>query len=69
MHIRVGYELLFNCPQAAAMIPIVNIHDSRASGIVIPDHLTTDPSVPITAYRDPFGNWCTESWPRPARFD
>ena len=38
------------------MILIVNIHYSRAS-IVIPDYLTTAPSVPITAYRDPFGNW------------
>ena len=58
MHIRVGYELIYNCPQGAPMILIVNIHYSRASDIVIPDYLTTEPSVPITAYRDLFGNWC-----------
>ena len=58
MQIRVGYELVFNCPQGAPMIAIVNIHYSRASDIVIPDYLTTDPSVPIMAYRDLFGNWC-----------
>ena len=57
MHIRVGYELIYNCPQETPMILIVNIHYSRASDIVIPDYLTTEPSVPITAYRDPFGNW------------
>jgi transglutaminase-like putative cysteine protease len=58
MHIRVGYELIYNCPQGTPMILIVNIHYSRASDIVIPDYLTTEPSVPITAYRDLFGNWC-----------
>ena len=58
MHIRVGYELIYHCPQATPMILLVNIHYSRASDIVIPDYLTTEPSVPITAYRDPFGNWC-----------
>ncbi len=25
----------------------------------MPDHLITDPSVPVTAHRDVFGNWCT----------
>jgi transglutaminase-like putative cysteine protease len=59
MHIRVGYELIYHCPQETPMILLVNIHYSRASDIVIPDYLTTEPSVPITAYRDPFGNWCT----------
>src|SRR6266849_5804892 len=54
MQIRVGYELIYNCPQGTPMILIVNIHYSRASDIVIPDYLTTEPSVPITAYRDLF---------------
>ena len=36
-----------------------NIHHTRASDIVIPDHPTTSPSVPITFYRDAFGNWCS----------
>jgi len=40
------------------MILLVNIHYSRASDLIIPDQLTTDPPVPITAYRDGFGNWC-----------
>ena len=41
------------------MILLLSIHYSRASDILIPDHLTTDPPVPGTAYRDSFGNWCT----------
>ena len=59
MQIRVGYEIVYNFPQKTPMILAVNIHYSRASDIVIPDYLTTDPSVPITAYRDGFGNWCS----------
>ena len=41
------------------MILMVNVHYSRASDIVTPDLLTTDPQTPIMAYRDGFGNWCT----------
>jgi transglutaminase-like putative cysteine protease len=59
MLIQVGYELVFNCPQPTPMILMVNVHYSRASDIVTPDRLTTDPETPITAYRDGFGNWCT----------
>jgi transglutaminase-like putative cysteine protease len=40
------------------MIVTLNIHFSRASDIVKPDHLLVSPSVPVTGYRDSFGNWC-----------
>jgi transglutaminase-like putative cysteine protease len=59
MLIQVGYELIFNCPQETPMILMVNVHYSRTSDLVSPDRLTTDPEVPIVAYRDGFGNWCT----------
>jgi hypothetical protein len=55
---RLGYEFVYWCPQPVPMILLVNVHYSRASDLVIPDHLTTEPSVPVTAYRDGFGNWC-----------
>ncbi|MGD0472598.1 MAG: transglutaminase family protein [Candidatus Velthaea sp.] len=58
MKIRVGYELIYDCPQPTPMILTLSIHYTRASDIVIPDFLTTNPSVPISAYRDGFGNWC-----------
>jgi len=41
------------------MVLVLNIHHSRASDIVKPDHLVTNPTVPVTAYRDAFGNWCS----------
>ncbi|MCB0122679.1 MAG: hypothetical protein KDE58_10570, partial [Caldilineaceae bacterium] len=59
MQIRVGYELHYDCLQPTPMILMLNIHYTRASDMVAPDHLYTDPSIPITAYRDGFGNWCS----------
>ena len=59
MQIRVGYELVYECPQPTPMILTLNVHYTRASDIVFPDHLRTDPAVPASAYRDSFGNWCT----------
>src|ERR1044071_8243503 len=58
VHVRVGYELIYNCPQATPMILTLNTHHSRASDLVTPDYMTTEPSVPIKGYRDGFGNWC-----------
>ena len=59
MQLQVGYELIFDCPQQTPMLLMLNIHHSRASDVVVPDCLTTDPSMPFTFYRDSFGNWCT----------
>ena len=59
MQIRVGFEMVYQCPQPTPMILALSIHYSRASDLVRPDHLVTNPSVPIAAYRDLFGNWCS----------
>ena len=59
IQIRVGYELIYDCPQPTAMILTLHIHSSRVSDVLVPDHLITTPSIPITAYRDAFGNWCS----------
>ncbi|MGA8054474.1 MAG: transglutaminase family protein [Burkholderiales bacterium] len=59
MQIRLGYELIYDCPQPTPMLLTLSIHFSRVSDIVVPDHLITTPSIPISAYRDGFGNWCS----------
>jgi transglutaminase-like putative cysteine protease len=59
MQIRLGYELNYTLPQPTPMILTLNVHYSRASDLVRPDHMLTHPSVPIRSYRDSFGNWCT----------
>jgi len=55
MQLRTGYELIYSFPQPTPIILLVNIHESRASDIVVPDNLTAEPSLPITCYRDGFG--------------
>jgi transglutaminase-like putative cysteine protease len=59
MQLRVGYELIYDCPQPTPMILTLHIHSTRVSDLVVPEHLVTKPSIPITAYRDTFGNWCS----------
>jgi transglutaminase-like putative cysteine protease len=67
MRTRVGYEFIYTFPQPTPMILTVNIHYSRASDIIIPDYLTTDPPVPVSAYHDGFGNWCSRITAPPGR--
>lgn len=67
VHLRVGFEMTYNCVQATPMILMVNIHDSRVSDIAIPDEITTEPAVPIHLYRDGFGNWCRRIVAPPGR--
>jgi len=59
LEIKVGYELTYNCPRPTPMMLQLNIHYSRAPDIVIADQMTTDPNIPLSAYRDRFDNWCT----------
>lgn len=59
MNIRIGYELIYDCPQPTPMILTLSVHYTRVSDMIVPDHLIADPPVPLTAYRDSFGNWCS----------
>jgi transglutaminase-like putative cysteine protease len=59
LHIRIGYEIAYECPQPTFMILMLNVHYSRVADLVQPDHVLTSPPVPLQGYRDLFGNWCT----------
>jgi transglutaminase-like putative cysteine protease len=59
LKIRIGYDMVYECAQPTPMILMLNIHYSRMADVVVPDHLLTDPAVPLAAYRDGFGNWCS----------
>jgi len=59
MQIRIGYELDYTFPAPTSMILTLNVHHSRVSDLVRPDHMITNPSRPLRGYRDGFGNWCT----------
>ena len=59
MKLRVGFEMEYLCPAPTPMILALNVHHSRAADLINPDYLTTHPAVPLTAYHDLFGNWCS----------
>jgi transglutaminase-like putative cysteine protease len=58
MQIKIGYELVYESPQPTPMLLLLNIHPSRAADLVAPDLIQADPPIPITHYRDGFGNVC-----------
>jgi len=43
----------------SALIAMLNVHFSRVADLAAPDHIVIIPSVPISCYRDGFGNWCS----------
>jgi transglutaminase-like putative cysteine protease len=59
MQIRIGFELVYECPQPTPMILTLNVHFSRVADLVMADHIITNPPTPISGYRDGFGNWCS----------
>jgi transglutaminase-like putative cysteine protease len=59
MQIRLGYELVYECPQPTPMMLTLNVHYTRVSELVVPDYLVTRPPVAVSGYRDAFGNWCS----------
>jgi hypothetical protein len=59
MKLRVGYELQYAFPQPTPAILVLNIHFTRVSDLTTSDNIIISPSVPISGYRDGFGNWCS----------
>ena len=68
MLIRLGYELVYDFPQPTPMILNLNVHYSRSQDLVRADSISTDPAVPLSMYRDGFGNWCTRLVAPPGSF-
>jgi transglutaminase-like putative cysteine protease len=58
MQLSIGYELVYDFPQPTPVILVVNVHDSRASDLVLRDDLRVEPSVPVVGYHDSYGNHC-----------
>jgi transglutaminase-like putative cysteine protease len=58
MLIRLKYDIQFDIPATLAMVALLNVHSSRASDLLEPDVLQTEPSLEVTNYIDSFGNHC-----------
>ena len=39
MHIRVGYEIAYECPQATPMILMLSVHPSRRPDLATPERI------------------------------
>lgn len=59
MKIRIGYELEFNFPKPTPMILTLKVHSSRVADLLVPDHVVAAPPIPISDYRDTYGNRCS----------
>jgi transglutaminase-like putative cysteine protease len=59
MKFRVGYELQYDFPQPTPVILMLNIHFTRVSDLAMPDHMIVSPAIPLSGYRDEYGNWCS----------
>jgi transglutaminase-like putative cysteine protease len=67
MKLRVGYNLVYDCPRPTPMMLMLNTHYSRADHVLQPDILRTEPPVPVAQYRDGFGNLCSRIVAPPGR--
>jgi transglutaminase-like putative cysteine protease len=59
MLIRLGFDIRFELPAAAAFVAQLRVHPSREADLREPDRLYTDPELPLQEYTDSFGNLCT----------
>jgi hypothetical protein len=50
MIIRAGYAIAFECAAVTPMILHLNTHPSRATDLISPDVVRTDPCYPTDAY-------------------
>jgi transglutaminase-like putative cysteine protease len=59
MRIRAGYEITYDCPAPTPMLLMLNVRQERVGDLETPDVIRTEPLVPISQYRDLFGNLCS----------
>jgi transglutaminase-like putative cysteine protease len=59
MRIRAGYEITYECPAPTPMLLMLNVRQERVGDLETPDVIRTEPLVPISQYRDLFGNLCS----------
>jgi transglutaminase-like putative cysteine protease len=58
MHIRVGYDIVYDCPAPTPMLLLLSIRPERERDLVTPQTMVFDPSIPVQKFFDGFGNVC-----------
>jgi len=67
MRIRAGYEITYECRAPTPMLLMLNVRPELEPDLETPDDLRTDPAVPVTQYRDIYGNTCSRILAPPGR--
>jgi transglutaminase-like putative cysteine protease len=65
MLIRVGFEIAFTFPEPTSLVLMLSLHPSVDSKVRTSEHLTVEPSVPISSYWDIYGNRCSRVFVTP----
>jgi transglutaminase-like putative cysteine protease len=58
MHIRVGYDIVYDCPAPTPMLLLLSIRPEREVDLVTPQTMLLEPSIPVRSFSDRFGNRC-----------
>src|SRR3954452_1453022 len=58
MHIRTGYELIFEIPAPVPMLLLLYTHTSRARDLRRPERILFEPEVQLDEFIDACGNRC-----------
>ena len=59
MHIRAGYDIVYDCPNPTPIMLLLSVRPERLADLVTPQILTIEPAVSTHDFRDGFGNICT----------
>ncbi len=58
MLIRIGYDIALRLTTPTAVLYALRVHPSREKDLLAPENIRVEPQVPISGYRDLFGNRC-----------
>jgi len=58
MLIKVGYELLYDCPQFTPILSMLYLHPSRMADLIPGSTMTNNGGLSYDLYEDSFGNTC-----------
>jgi transglutaminase-like putative cysteine protease len=58
MRIRVGFDIVYDCPVPTPAMLMLQVHPSREPDLETPDTLVFEPATPVPTYIDGFGNRC-----------
>ncbi|MGH7024725.1 MAG: transglutaminase-like domain-containing protein [Caulobacteraceae bacterium] len=56
MHIRVGYDIVFDCPAPTPMILMLSVRPERTGDLLTPQIMRVTPEAPLSHGADEFGN-------------